>query len=498
MPFSRPTSLFFIGRDKLLRADFAAGKNGPPLAIAQRDRPDSDDPAVLVAMLAAASSAKLGRVFVLSVDCWVHTMDIVASVLGQMNDAEIVKLISFDAEPLSGINAFDAASAMLPVGNRGTEQRFWFTEISQSTREQFDEAVRQSGGTLAGICHPGCVPLPLSNAAANKTWRRVEFWPNAVIRAAYDGAALMHLQIDEGQTGQDRETVIQAWRKTTGVSDVDEALLSEQRREAVQVEGTHTVSLLDEIALGEWLTRWNKALSAKRPAVPVIRAERRPMTRQQRRNLAACFALAAIVGCYGHHQWVQWGIAQAQAARTDAEAPGKELAALSKQAGDMEKETQKQRDENNKLKGNVEHCERVLAAQRRRLSELFSRLSRMTQEGWVLQEIGGDGREVTLQGITMHPQRISAMSSELSAELHELGWGVDPPRQTAQNYNPNGGPWKFEVKLRDVIMKPAAGSPAATPAVQAFPVAATQSGAGGIRDQSPRAVSSPSAESERR
>src|SRR5262249_48929412 len=147
----------------------------------------------------------------------------------------------------------------------------------------------------------------------------------------------------------------------------------EQRRDAVLVDGTDSISLLDEVALGEWLTRWHQALSARRPAGPIIRAERRPMTSQQRRSLAARLALAALLGCSGHSKWVSSALIQTQAQRNDVEAPGKQLTALTKQAGDLEKEIQKLKDENNKLETNVEHCEKVMAAQRRRLSELFGR-----------------------------------------------------------------------------------------------------------------------------
>jgi cell division protein FtsB len=523
MLFTRPTTLFFIGRDRLVRADFAAGRRGPPIAIAQRMRPDSDDPAVTVATLAAAGGARLGRVFILSVDCWVHTMDLVTSILGGMNDEEMTKLLSFDAEPLSGINAFDAASAMLPVGNNGTEKRFWFSEVSQSTREQFDAAIRQAGGTLAGICHPGGVPMPLTSPVGDKTWRRVEFWPGTVVRAAYHGTTLMHLEVDEGQSPQDKEAILRAWRVKTGASEIEEVLFSEAQRDSRSSAGATSaslpddiaeldraglvlldegnaeqVSLLDEIALGEWLAHWHRVLTARRPAAPVIRMERRPMTGGQRRLVAAGLAGVVALACFGHFQWVKWALAQTADEQTRVEAPGKELAQVTKQAGDLEKEIQKLRDETGKLEANVQQCEKVLEVQRSRLSDLIGRLAKMPQQGWVLRQIGGDAREVTLQGITMHPQRISALSSELSAELHDLGWGVEPPKQTAQNFDQTGGPWKFEVRLRDVAI--------ATPPVPATPPGRPAAGgptvaqAAGSKPASEplRPVTTPPAESERR
>jgi hypothetical protein len=111
----------------------------------------------------------------------------------------------------------------------------------------------------------------------------------------------------------------------------------------------------------------------------------------------------------------------------------------------------------------VTQAEDTLVAHRRRLGELLERLGKESSHEWVLRRIEGTPRELKLVGLTMHPEHISVLAADLAVDLAKLGWAVDPPHHTARNQRNDGGPWTFELRLRDETLP----TPAATPAPSA-------------------------------
>jgi hypothetical protein len=54
----------------------------------------------------------------------------------------------------------------------------------------------------------------------------------------------------------------------------------------------------------------------------------------------------------------------------------------------------------------------------------------------------------------------------LARDLADLGWAVDPPQHVARNVRDDGGPWSFELHLRDESLSagpPAESRPTAAP-----------------------------------
>src|SRR5262249_11382551 len=139
------------------------------------------------------------------------------------------------------------------------------------------------------------------------------------------------------------------------------------------------------------------------------------------------------------------------------------LNALQQQLTKARDESKKLSDELAKRTQEVELAETTLDVHRRRLGQLLERLGRDTSHQWVLQKIDGNPPELTLVGLTMHPEHISQMAATLADELSDMGWSVEPPEQTAKNVLDDGGPWRFTLRLHDQTLATRPSTPSAPP-----------------------------------
>jgi hypothetical protein len=463
---SQPLTIVALLPDRLVRADFSSARAEAPSQFAVRERPDLDDQASMVEIALSLVAKRPGRTFVLASEIWTHTLAMPLANLRGIAPEEVRQMLAFDAEPLSNLSAFEAATGVQALGDSGGTRSFRITQVGAQIRDQIDDAVRAAGGKFAGLLHPAGVPqaidgagLSADGAAPQAGAGRIEFWPGVTARMAIRQGKVAAAKVDDMGVGADREAVADAWRTEAGVATVD--VLDGMGRRSLDDAGA--LNLSDEGMLRRWLAAWNRALRARTIDAPIVTAPARPMTQRQQGMVAAVLGLVVLGACYAHNEWVKRKIEAAAAEQTELEAPGKEVAAIKQQSTTIEKDLTKIREEAAKLKIEVNQAEALFDSHRRRLPELLRRLSAdpSSSRDWVLQKISGSGRELTLAGTTMHPEHISRLASELSVDLESLGWGVEPPKQDARNLVESGGPWAFELKLVDRKQAPAA-TPVAT------------------------------------
>jgi len=457
MMFNSTTTLVVVTRDRVVRAEFRA-RSAKPAAIIVRERPETDDPVAAVVTGLGGERRTPGRVFILSSDVWTRTLRVPALNLKSLSTAELQQSLAFEAEPLSGLSPADAATAVVTLGETHGMGDAWIGQLSAATLAEIDEVVRGAGGKLAGVLHPAGVPVALNLGQTNERAVRVEFWADATARVVHDGAKPAILQIEQGAATANREAIVGEWARQSNVAVQRVDVLIPDFRPSV--EGEHTFA--DDATLEAWLSAWHGVLAARKPAAPSIAPPPRPLSMQQRRNISAVLAGVALLACVGHGYWVRSALEAAQAERNRVEAPGRELASIKQQQGDLEKALTKLREETSKRSDEVKQTEATLVAHRRRLGELLERLGRESTHEWVLRRIEGTPRELKLVGLTMHPEHISVLAADLAADLSKLGWAVDPPNHTARNQRDDGGPWTFELRLRDETLPKPTETPAPT------------------------------------
>src|SRR5208282_1003875 len=180
MKTSCPNTILFVTRDRLVRADLRAGRTIDVTDINEEYRLAADDLPSQVEAALRLSKRRPGRVWILAGEIWTQTLGLAPEALSGLSPDEVRRVLGFEAEPFSGVGAMDAAMDAAPLASEGRQRKFWLTELPAAQLELIEFLVRQSGGRLMGISHPGGLPTAL-DGGADTSWRRVELWPGAII-----------------------------------------------------------------------------------------------------------------------------------------------------------------------------------------------------------------------------------------------------------------------------------------------------------------------------
>ncbi len=465
-------TILLITRDLLVRADFKAGADVRPVGLWQEARPAVEDLPSLVEAALRLGPKRVGRVAVLSSEVWTQTIDLPAETVAGLGDEELNRSLAFEAEPLSGIGAFDARTTHVELPGEAGQRRFWITHILAAHLEQIEYLVEQAGGRLAAVGHPAALPEPiLREQAPNGAWQRVELWPDAIVHVGCPAGRPIAVWVSNSDPKAGRWQTEVAGREAGGVSLAEgEILCGTAAVAASEIDARHVVALEDQVALGEWLQAWARRLAGRLPGVPLIHPPKRPLSAGRRRGLAVLLSLVALAVCVGQHVFIQSKCEDLQAKIKALHQPRKEFDRLVKQSDKLEKDKAELDGEVGTLRGNIEQFDRVLQAQQRRFARLLAALAEQGSDGILVQRIEGAGDEITIHGICLRPELANQLAAGLEESVAPLGWQAEPSDKEAQKLLNDGGPWKFEIHLREnPNWRPLAKEPPATTAKRSRP-----------------------------
>jgi hypothetical protein len=141
------------------------------------------------------------------------------------------------------------------------------------------------------------------------------------------------------------------------------------------------------------------------------------------------------------------------------EQPAKELAEAQKQAKELDargKDLQQQLER--------AHREAVtLAAQRHRHSRLLAILGRERSDDLIVQKLDAPNGELTLHGTCLKPEVADRLAQALVKESQDLHWEVLPSNKKALGLLDNGGPWAFDLTLKDLPFETGPATTSARP-----------------------------------
>jgi hypothetical protein len=449
------TTIVLITRQDLVRADFGSGTRPEVLNLVVQPRPDLPDVGALVDA-ALALAPKPGRnVWVLSADVWTQTLPLPTVRTASLSADELANALNFEAEGLSGQAAFESTVGFAPQVGNATESVYWIAQVRIADLQLIEEAVVKAGNRVAGICHPGGVPLPVTlRSKINTSWLRAELWPDAVVcvEGAAHGPVSVRVINSAPQLGQWR-TEWEQRRASHSGSSHQELLVDVGVAPPAGMTVQGVVQLDDETALRDWLMAWAIALAAKVPAVPFVRPARRPMSIGQRRALTIGLALLVAVLCAAHYFWLDRTLQATQAELQTAREPARKLAELQKRAKDLESKRNQVKMQHEKLVQQIGQ----LQFQRQRLPRLLASLAEHGTEELLVQTIESSAGEPQIHGVCLYPEMADHYASKLAKCLPEFGWSAEPPKKEGKNYVKGGGPWQFEIQFH------ALGLPTAEP-----------------------------------
>ncbi len=443
-----PLTILLITADRLVRADV----RGSDCRVAEQVRPAVDDLPSLVELALRLGGGRARRVLLLTTEAWTQTLPMPAGAAAGMTDDEVAQALAFEAEPFSGISAFDSLAACLPLPRGVDEPQFWFTQVPASTREQLEYVVGEAGGKLVGIAHPAGLPRSLRSAPEDR-WQRIELWPDAVVCLHRDAGGPMHVHVVNTSPHTDTwQQDARLWFGQFEAPEVCEILLASGRAAPPDeaLDEAEPIDLADEASLAEWLRGWAEQVQRRRHEAPLLRPAPRPMPNSTRLAIAGLVGAAMLALCLMHYGWTGAAARAAQERVAELKQPADELRKAQSEADALEKQLTALMTQTDRMQASVDACLRAMEWNRRRMAGLMAALAESEPGAVVVQAIEARREGIRVRGISRGPEQPNRLAAHLARKLRPLGLQVHPPTKEAGFLLPDGSPYLFELLIQDV------------------------------------------------
>jgi len=433
-------TLIYAGAGEVVRTDAdAEGAIGLP-EVYDRACEGVEKLPETVAFVAAESGKKFGRnVWVLCDGLSTFSLSLPAVQTAGVADDLLIQALLFELEAATGYPTAGRDLAFALVGSEDDMNQYWVSLAPQDTFKRIQAAVGKAGGRLSGLLHPGGLPLPLSDGSGD--WRRLEYWPETMLGIAGRGDKAESVQTFQPRAQRD----LDRWRKRLPPGARAEQLGYGAVQEMAD-EIAH-FRLDDEGDLPRWLGAWVRLLTAaETPAVPVFRPKAHP---HREYFFMGGLAAAALAVCVSHFAWFTVQANRAQSQLDELKKADAEMKTLRDAVKKKQDEHDRLQKEMAALEGSQASLPAVVNALRERPAALLKALAEHRGDGLVIDEIATNQGEIAVRGIALRPGEASRLASSLHDRLQSMGWDVAPAVSNGLKVLPDGGPWGFEIKLRD-------------------------------------------------
>ncbi|MFM7103271.1 MAG: hypothetical protein ACKO3N_19140, partial [Verrucomicrobiota bacterium] len=293
--------LLLVTPTRLLRADFKAGARGPELLQVHEGTPHPGEPLPLLVEAAfELGPAAKAQVWVLASGVTAQVISVPRSKVAGLDGPELMQALAFEAEAISGINAFDSALGARAIGEDGGERQFWITECPGSEVGELRAYFAKKKARFRGLLHPGGLPRPVA-APAGGGWQRLELWPELVVTVSSAGGSSPRFNVLNAPPNRSTwQAEAEAWFNRQGPG-MERHCLALDATTLAYGSGV-PLALSDPAILQAWLGAWAAELADPAERVPVITPPRQPMPEGQRWAIAAGIA-AGVAGICWLHAW---------------------------------------------------------------------------------------------------------------------------------------------------------------------------------------------------
>jgi Tfp pilus assembly protein PilN len=448
----KPLTILLITTERLVRADLRPGGRVSDCQLASQPRPAVDDLPSLVELTLRLNASKPGRVLLLTTELWTQTLPMAAGAAAGMGDDEVASALAFEAEPFSGISAFDSLGICLALPRAADEPQFWFTQMAGSQRELLEYVVSEAGGKLTGIAHPAGLPVPLHESPPSR-WERIELWPDAVVCLRRDGRAPAHVHIiNTSPQSLTWQQDAQYWLGQFDSPEVRETLVATDRAvlDGAEQTGAERLDLADEAVMTRWLLAWAEQSVAKRSELPILRPAPKPMPASTRFAIAGLIGVVMLSLCLGHYRWT---VAATQAANervAELRRPAEELKKAQTEADNLQRQLTTLTAQVDRMQASVDACLRAMEWNRQRMAQLMTALAASDPDSLVIQAIETRREGIRVRGISRRPEHPNQLAARLAEQLRPLGLQVSPPSKEAGFLLADGSPYLFELLIQDI------------------------------------------------
>lgn len=403
----------------------AARKTGQPLAESVR------------AALQLGGDA--GRsVLVLTTDAWTQTVSLHRGQIADLSKSEVRQALAFEAEPFSGLSPLESLTGACECGARDGSASFWITQLARAEFDAVKRVVAERGGRLAGIGHPGGIPLPLTSVASGTAWRRVEGWDGAwLLVSCEDGRSVQTKVIPTAPDARDlpsHGTVERLNAQNSPPASAEKAL-----------------SLSDEATLRDWLRNAATVFNQSDAALPLMVIEVPASTRDWPRFAGIALTAAVVLLTIGQIVWLRQREKTLLAEQESHAATAAQIDAAHRQIAKLKTELDSAKKNEATL--------RSVEQQRGALALMMKALTLHCPEDVVVRSIKVERGVMILGGVALNAASVDELGIVLTGELKPVRLVAQPVEKKARL---NRSAWDFSLAVM-----PAELAAKALPAAQA-------------------------------
>jgi len=351
----------------------------------------------------------------------------------------------FEYESLSGESVAHSHLAYHLMGDADEMSEYWVTVLAKETFTKVTEALKSKGCKLAGLLHPGGLPVVLGGDKA-ASWLRIETWSNTVFAINQTLDDDLSLQVFQSEENSNWQTEVDHWILETGEVERSETLMNNKVEYLPLTD--ESLRLTADGSLEFWLGRWADYLvNTESPALPLLNTQRKV-------NMDLVYMLGggglALALCLGHFTWNLYQ-------RNDFEYKIEVLTKAEKEikaAQEGGKSTQAASSKLEKtllsLRSNVKVIPRMVGALQGRPMLLLKGLADAAPNDLIIESITiNEAKEIEIKGVALQSHLINQLASGVKDEFAKLAWEVGTPTKTNLGVFATGGPWEFSFLLKD-------------------------------------------------
>lgn len=393
----------------------------------------------------AANSGPFGRkVWLLYVRLPITLLSIPSMQVEGVDEATLIQALQFELEGMTGQSSLDMQLAYQLLSNKDEMSSYWVSQINQLHFEDVQKAVKKAGSSLAGLLHPGALPLSLENPE-RQDWLRMECWPTqlAALRQHPEHGFSLRLFAFDSRRWQ---AELEQWLAEQGQVEHSETLLNNKIELLPDTAFYLHLNEVDPVT--DWLLVWAQALVKKDlPAVPLLRYQSKI---NKDLLLMASGGLVALVICSSHAGWHVYQANDYRAKFTALQQVETSMTALRKTLTENQDKRDKLKAKIDKFKGDSDTLPKLIEGLQQRPAKLLETLAKGRPDNLLVESITVDKDEVKVSGISLDAISANELSNYLGKQLSALGWSVIAPTKKNLELFVDGGPWEFELKLLDL------------------------------------------------
>lgn len=392
----------------------------------------------------AEHAPRLGRkLWLLFIRLPAFSVSVPTAQIQGVDQATLAQALQFEAEGLTGVSSLESRVAFRLLKAENDLSDYWLVQIEQWAWDDLLLAVKQHNCKLAGLLHPGALPLAMQNPDA-EDWLRLEAWSSQLIALRRDdeGLAAQAFSFDNPHW----QAELEQWLHEQGRVEPSETLLNNR---VEFLPPTQQQFVLNEIGqLEQWLALWAQALIGARSADVALL---KPVANINPELVwMAGSGLSALLLCAMHAGWFvhQRGYFERETQRlTQVE---KTMSELRAQIGANSEQRDKLSHKLRRMEADADLIPNTVKLLRQRPALLLQALAEGRDEQLIIETLDSQANDVVIGGITLRQHVSNQLAAYLQDRLSASHWRAGAAaKENLALFDGEPGPWSFKLVMTD-------------------------------------------------